>query len=846
MRKPSNDLGSGGWTRASAIAAMLVLCGAQGDSTRGIRPLANTRTENVHALGVERHFPDPYNRPQEAAELFLRERLTAEMQTYPVDHMRRVLESIRQRESGLRAQSRDQSGPGGILGWRSIGPGNIGGRTRALAIDPVTPELMYAGGVSGGVWKSTDAGDSWYPADDLMLNLAISTIAIDPVDPSVVYAGTGEGFFWPYSMARGLGIFRSTDAGATWRQLEGTVSGVPEGGFHYVHDLVVSSVDHRRLYAATQFGVWRSDDRGESWTLLLANPRVATASALSRGSEVGCTDIELRSDRDPEVVLAAFGVYDADGLYRSTDGGSTWSRVLARFDQGRMSLAVAPSNNDVVYAVMAANSTADLGRLVDVYRSTDGGRSWQPRVDKSTRLGRWLLSNAVYATRCAQDYPTYHQGWYDNVVAVDPLDEDTVWVGGIDLFRSTNGGRSFDPASFWWAPELPGTADGMYVHADQHALVFHPFFDGVTNQILYSGSDGGLARTTTARAPSTAEECPFTPDPQFSGFVWTDLNRGYEVTQFYHGDSAAGGDLFVGGTQDNGTVMVDSRSTPDGWRRIYGGDGGYVAFDPRDDDTFYVEMETLPRIAKTTDGGVTFTDVTSGITDTDGLFVVPFAMAPSNPDVLWTGGSRPWRTVDGATSWTLAGPSFGGQISAIACAPSYDTVVYIGLASGGVRRTQTGLSPQPQWDVVGRGLPVGWVSSIAVDPQRADRAYCTFSTFGVPHVFRTDDGGRSWRALDGVGATGVPEIPVHWVAVRPCDSTQIYLGTEFGVFASDDRGDSWKPANHGFAHTVVEALDFKDDDTLVAFSRGRGAFVTELEPCPQVGARRPAGRRRPR
>jgi hypothetical protein len=173
-------------------------------------------------------------------------------------------------------------------------------------------------------------------------------------------------------------------------------------------------------------------------------------------------------------------------------------------------------------------------------------------------------------------------------------------------------------------------------------------------------------------------------------------------------------------------------------------------------------------------------------------------------------------------------------ISAIAVAPSNGNVVYLGYTNGNVARTLNGLAGSPTWTLQGNGLPGGWVSSLAVDPEDPMIAYCTYSNYGIQHIFRTLNGGQSWSSIDGIGFEGVPDIPVHWIAVRPCNSDQLYAGTELGVFASPDRGATWHPANAGLAHTVVESLDFKGDNTLVAFTHGRGAFLAALEPCAGV------------
>jgi len=353
-------------------------------------------------------------------------------------------------------------------------------------------------------------------------------------------------------------------------------------------------------------------------------------------------------------------------------------------------------------------------------------------------------------------------------------------------------------------------------------------------------------RTDNARASTSQNDCPFgtgPPVPPLPGIRWTDLDNGYGTHQFYHGDTARGVDTFGGGAQDNGTNLVNSAIAPNNWREVIGGDGGYFQIDPTDSRIMYGETQGFPRIRKSTDGGNSFIFAIDGITDFDGLFITPFAMDQSNPNVLWTGGSRVWRTRSGAASWKMVGDfqfeDFSNAVSAIGIAPTDGNVVYIGYAPNAqtasdarMVRTTNGLDTQPRWRFVESGLPnSGWISSIAVSPRSPDIAYCTISTFNEPHIFKTTNGGRTWESIDGPAAEGVPDIPAHWIVVRPCDPDMLYVGTELGVFASEDDGVTWLPANDGFPNTVIETRDFQDDDTLVAFTHGRGAFKTELMPC---------------
>jgi photosystem II stability/assembly factor-like uncharacterized protein len=772
---------------------------------------------------VERTHPQ--TGPDRAAAFLRRQRIPLDGDEVPMQAFYERFQEIKAREAARRG-----SLPGGIQNWRAIGPGNIGGRTRAIAIDPVNPDKMFAAGVSGGIWRSFDGGSSWTPVDDMMLNLAVCTIVIDPTNPDVIYAGTGEGYgnqiFVP-----GLGIFKSTDGGQTFDQLPST-SPLVTGAFTYVNKLSISPNDPTRLYAATRYGMYRSLDGGGSWDVVLGNPFYVSAPFMSNGCTLGCLDVAVRTDSDPDVIFAAFGSQQADGLFRSDDGGDTWVGYTTPSYQGRMTIAIAPTDNDRIYLGMADNGgLSGWGRIAGLFRSDDG-ITFAYAQDPEHKFTPWLFSYASIATGCLTGYPIYSQGWYDQAIAVDPADPDKLFLGGIDQYRSDDAGYTFGMTGYlFFREEEPSYPH--YIHVDQHTIVFHPDYDGVTNQTMFVGNDGGLWKTENARAASTQEECPIAaspgPPPEV---VWESLNNGYAVTQFYHGAVAKTADVFIAGAQDNGTSRVGSTTTPNDWAEIYGGDGGYVAIDHTDDDVVYVEIQGFPTMVKSIDGGETFVDATGGITDTDGLFITPFAMDPSDPLVLWTGGSRPWRTTNGAASWTPAGPDIpaGSQISAVAIAPGDGNVVYLGFSNGYVARTTDGLAGSPTWSLISAGLPVGgWVSSVAVDPVNPEVAYTTYSTAGVQHIFRTADGGGSWTSIDGVSATGIPDIPVHWIAVRPDNSAQLYAGTEFGVFATDDTGTTWAPANTGLANTVVESLEFQDPNTLVAFTFGRGVFVATLD-----------------
>ncbi|HEV7669543.1 MAG TPA: hypothetical protein VGS22_13550 [Thermoanaerobaculia bacterium] len=719
----------------------------------------------------------------------------------------------------------DLEGDRSVASWSPLGPADIGGRTRALVIDPRTPRIFYAGGVDGGVWKSTNAGTRWAAVGDLMTNLAVTSLVMDPTSSSTLYAGTGEGFFNADAI-RGLGIFKTTNGGTTWTSLAATRN----ASFSYVNDLVISSKNRDRLYAATRTGIWRTTNGGSTWTRIF-NPGVAE----------GCFDLAIRTDKINDVVFAACGSTTRGSVSRNVKAESTevWVPVLAEAGMGRTSLALAPSNQNIIYALAESLAPGDyqLG-LHAVFRSTAGGDpdSWtaQVRNTDATKLNTLLLSNPVLASlsECGLGGTNafVNQGGYANVIAVDPRDPNRVFVGGIDLFRSDDAGKNWGIVSYGWAEGPPDAPS--FAPSGHHAIVFHPQYNGTTNQVLFVGGDGGIVRTENARAKSGKglEVC----DPHRANVVWRRLNDGYEVTRFYHGAVFPDGEAYFGGSQGNGTLVGDTASGRNGWEKLLAGDGGYVAVDPTNPQTLYAENFGLS-IQKSTDGGTTFNDVTGDIDDNGFLYIAPFGLDPSEPRRLWTGGAFIWRTDDGAATWTRASTGVAGDddslVSAVGIAPSNAHRVLVGLSDGFIHRNDSALNAEGVvWPVV---LPRdGFVSSIAFDPADDRVAYATYSTFGGDHVWRTTDGGAHWAPAGGSGATGIPDIPVLSIVVDPGAPTVLYAGTDLGVFVSNNSGATWAVA--GLPGVSTEHLEIHvapgGEETLFAFTHGRGAWKVRINP----------------
>ena len=795
---------------------------------------------------------EAFDKPKEAAEYFLKKRLPVGEKEIPIEKYFEAQEQMRSmpqfstslnrflttaESAALRASAETEV----AAGWTPLGPGNIGGRTRALIINPNDPNIMYAAGVSGGVWKSTNGGQTWTPIADLLGNITVSSLTFEPGNPNTIYVGTGEGVYgsdYDGDLSsgdfRGAGIFKTTDGGANWTRLEGTKT---SADFYFVNDIVISSTDKNRIYAGTRSGVMRSLDGGTTWTKALdpIGPRGVTVNS-------GCLDLAIRTDKTTDVVFASCGNFEQALVYRNTDAGGsgTWDVSLRESGVGRTALAIAPSSQDTIYALSSSIERNDSQySLYAVFRSTNGGTNWtaQVRNTDANKINRSILaaSAGAAATDCGYDLQDFifAQGWYDLAIAVDPVDPNRIWVGGIEIARSDDGGVNWGVAAQAYAN---GNFDLGPIHPDQHIIVFHPKYDGVGNQTIFIGNDGGLFRSDNARAATattTANVC----NPTSIGVKWTSINNNYGVTQFYDGAISADGKTYFGGTQDNGTVLGTDDKGVNAWRLINGGDGGYVAIDQSNANTLFATFAGDILFRKSTDGGNTFGDATFGVNDVGSYFLAPLAMDPSDSQRLWTGGYYLWRTSNSAAIWSRGSTLTPGteSVSSIAIAPSDSNRMLVGMGDGLVLRTSIGLTSTSVTDWAYSQPRDGWVSSITFDPNNKDIAYVTYSNFGGAHIYRTIDGGVNWAVADGSQGSGgnptgrIPDVPVHSVAIDPSNTARLYAGTDVGVFVSTDGGANWAQETTGFTNAITEKVQIQIANgvtSVYAFTHGRGAWRT--------------------
>ncbi len=709
--------------------------------------------------------PSKERRFEEALELEKRRTADPALGYVPRERLITALEQTRRRQEELLSSGYyDSRGPNNIANgrWKERGPNNVGGRTRALLVDLNDPErkTIYAGSASGGLWRTRDitAPDiQWEAINEFWARLAIGALAQDPLNPQYIYVGTGE-----YTDVRGFGIVRSSDGGNTWTLLSST-----NNGFFQTTQAIVVHPITGHVYAATNDALYRSKDHGDTWEKVLSSFK---------------HDVDVT----PDGILYSGG---ASNFYRSDTGDfGDWENLNAKpgfpTELQRVEASVCAAQPEVVYVVGAISG----GRGSAVYKSTNGGESWtvkdQPGGDGDGNYAR-------------------NQAWYDLDIACSPLDPDNVYLGGIDLFHSTNGGTSFSRVSNW-AGGAP-----QYVHADQHVIIFDPD----SNDKAYYGNDGGVWRVDNAAAliPTFVER----------------NTEGYNVTQFYYGAMHPGflSGYFLAGSQDNGSNQLnDPDISPS--REVVGGDG-FLCFIDQNEPNIQFASLYFGDFYLSTDGGINFS---AGV-NTDAGFLTPAAY-DSEANILY------------ADTYTLNGfcrfhvntnvPEFvtvnnaSLNTSHFAVDPNISNRIYVGSYNGDLYyadNAHTGLTI----NFTQIGNFSGSVSSVDIEKGNSNHLLVTLSNYGINSIWESTDGGLNWINCDG---PSLPDMPVRWGVFNPNDADQAMIATEAGVWITDNLNGTatqWIPPvpGRGIPMVRTDMLQVRASDKVVmAATYGRGVWTT--------------------
>ncbi|MBI3258395.1 MAG: hypothetical protein HYZ54_02775 [Ignavibacteriae bacterium] len=656
--------------------------------------------------------------------------------------------------------------------WKEIGPfgvpvGGGAGRVNRIHLNLDFPSNMWVGTAAGGAWLSTDKGQTWTPKTDGIPALGVTDIATTVSDPNLIYIatgdgdGTGSGVQNPMSYS--VGVLKSTDGGTTW---EPTGLNWQTSNARKIHRLLISPTNPQILFAGTDGGIYRTVNGGETWTL------------IQNGN---IYDMEFKPD-DSKMIYACTG----NSVFRSSNEGVSWQGLSTGISGsiGRIALAVTSDDPEKVYALCTRAGYWDFGGL---YSSSNSGQNWQIKSNSPNILGRSLAGNDG----------DNQQGFYDLAIAVSPGNSNVIYVGGINIWKSTNGGSSWSINAHW-------TGDGgkPYVHADIHDLVTTED----NTSAVFAGTDGGVSQTKN------------------NGNTWTDLSTGMGIMQFYRiSSSASNAYTILGGAQDNGTNLLKNENN---WSQVYGGDGMNCLIDQTNSKVMYAAIQ-YGTISRSQDGGGNFSGfagssyVTSGAER--GAWVTPYVLDPSLPLVVYVGYRNVWKFAPSTSKWSkISNFSNIDVLYHLAIAPSSNSYMYAGTP-GTMYRTSTGGT---SWEPM--TLPGGNISSITIHPTSPRKIWLTASVYSGKSVFQSDDGGNSWTDI----SDGLPNIPVNCLVYQKNSPDRLYVGTDAGVYYRDNSSGQWLQYSDGLPNAIVTAIEINySASKLRAGTFGRGLWEADLVNC---------------
>ena len=670
--------------------------------------------------------------------------------------------------------------------WTAIGPSqNIGGRILSIAIDPSDNNHILIGSASGGIWRTTTAGvgtNAWRPVTTNFPVLGVNSIIIHPGNRDIIYAGTGEVYrtgnsnigynVWKARGTYGVGVLKSTDGGITWSQVLARNMSDLWG----VQMLTFDHVNADIVYACTTDGLYRTTNAGATWTKIL--------------NKIYVSDIAINPTNTNQLVVAVGNLQDTDkGVYRSTDGGTSWVKItngLPASFQGFIRFDNVEATPNMIIASVGRDAGTSLNEL---YRSNDFGATWT------------VLSNSNHCQ---------YQFWFAHDVAIDPSDVNHLVFGGVPLYNYNLS---------------TGSRTGIGgVHADIHDVAFDP----ANSNNVYVACDGGMYRSTNG------------------GTSFSMINGGLQAVQFYasFATSPTSAGVMIGGLQDNGVVRYNGT----GWSSVAGGDGGPSMFHPTNGSIVFTSNDAR-RVLRSTNGGTAFSEVLSSWAfDADSRtgFMAPMAISRSNPNVMYVGSDNLHKSTNGGVSWT--GNSYTTATNyieaqhktavALAVSPVNENKLYVSTSSFAqfdndainlhvntppnlFRSTNGGAS----FTNIKGSLPDRFILDIAISPNNDDSVWVVLGGFGSSHVYVSANGGATW-VNKGIG---LPDVPTNAILLDPLNSSVIYVGNDLGVYLSPDGGNSWYDFNRGlWDATQVMDLAFTRDRKIVAATHGKGAFISDV------------------
>jgi len=653
--------------------------------------------------------------------------------------------------------------------WISKGPINTpiilsngkrrgNGRVNCIAFDPVNPDIIWIGSPAGGLWKSADGGSNWTTNTDNLPVIGVSSIAIDPTNTQNMLIVTGDA---DATDTYSIGILKSTDGGNSWNTTSLSYNISQE---KRINKVIINPIYPDSVFAVTNDNIMISTDAGSNWQ---------TVGIIGRWR-----DIEFKPGT-PSTIYAAKQSSGGSNIYRTTDGGANWIVInngVASSGKYRPLIAVTPDNPEVIYALYSASDYS----LHGLYKSSDAGNSWTLQSNSPNILGRDTDGTS-----------TGGQSWYDLSLAVSTNDENLLYVGGINLWKTIDGGQA------WTINASSGSGTNYsYMHVDQHAAEFNPL-----THVAYAGNDGGFYKYMENLNK------------------WVDISDGLEISQFYNlGLSQSNPNRLVAGAQDNGTEMLTNNT----WDAIMGGDGMECKIDYYDDDIIYAEYQ-YGGIRKTYDGGNNWNNIKP--VSYEGGWNTPYEMHSNNNNLIVIGYEEVYRSETGGAIWdSISYNVSGGQaLRSIALAPSDEDYVYAATYS----RIKVTKDAGATWANIKPGLPNYNITDVTVANNNADRVWVTLSQYNSSHkIYESNDGGVNWI---NITATGLPNLPANCIVYQAGTNDDLYVGTDVGVYYKNNTMSDWIPFMNGLPNVVIKELEIHyTEGTISAATFGRGVWESPL------------------
>lgn len=669
------------------------------------------------------------------------------------------------------------TGPMAAANWQNLGPNTIdslGGRVTCHAFHRQNPDIMYAGSVGGGLWRTANGGDNWEVVSDNLPSLRISTIDISPVDPDHLLMGTGIHVGLSFTLQPGVGLLESTDAGNTWTSTGfsyGFASGVS------VNRVIWDEGDPGRIYMAASNGLWISEDTAATWTNVLSG---------------NVSDL-IQDPSSPQVLYA--GVHSV-GVFKSINSGMTWNQLSGGLPATslvhRINLSICEAYPEYLLASIVGQGNWGL---LGLYKSNDGGNTWST-----------IPNTPAYV--CQPTSPSCI-GWYVNTVRFHPADTNTIYGAGVQYHRSTDGGQTWE-----WRDYLSnaccGNNEGL-AYVDTWDMGFHPNDPNT----VYIFNDGGVQKSTDA------------------GYYWEKKSNGLVTGMYYKIASARVDSAFmIGGAQDHGLLSLNNGNGNTHWNKWWLNDGCAVNVDPNLPSVIYGDVLFGNKYKHVNFGnGTGFSgtfNIMSGYTDVvSTAFLFSTVNDPVNSHILYSSSDNfVYKTTNGGLFWQQKqaipnvreiGVSAVDPDRVYAAAYNSSTWSFWTSSDGGDVWSQTLGSP-------------GWrVTDVEADPVQLGVVYATrnSSFAGNPHVFRSTNHGATWQAI----STGLPDIPTWGICIHPLNNQCLYIATDLGVYLSADAGQNWQPYNDNLPPYYVMDIHYQPVDTTIRIGTlGRGVWKTKSIP----------------